>query len=67
MSAELLTALLVGQQQHDPPGAVVHIALVAGVVVAGLVLFGISRWRARRDATEAEKQSAENSETSEGR
>jgi membrane protein implicated in regulation of membrane protease activity len=49
MSAQLLAALLVGQQQHDPPGAAVHLALVAGVVVAALVVFGLSRWRSRRD------------------
>ena len=50
MSASLLAAWLVGQQQHDPPGAALHLALVAGVVVAGLVVFGVSRWRSGRDA-----------------
>jgi hypothetical protein len=50
MSAPLLAAWLVGQQQHDPPGAALHLALVAGVVVAALVVFGVSRWRSRRDA-----------------
>jgi membrane protein DedA with SNARE-associated domain len=50
MSTWIPAAWLVGQQQHDPPGAALHLALVAGVVVAALVVFGISRWRSRRDA-----------------
>jgi hypothetical protein len=48
MSTTLLAAWLVGQQQHDPPGAALHLGLLAGVVVAGLVVFGVSRWRRRR-------------------
>jgi hypothetical protein len=59
MSAPLLAAWLVGQQQHDPPGAALHLALVAGVVVAGLVVYGISRWRARRGATKAMEHTEE--------
>jgi hypothetical protein len=50
MSTWIPTAGLVGQQQHDPPGAALHLALVAGVVVAALVVFGLNRWRRRRDA-----------------
>jgi hypothetical protein len=50
MSTWIPTALLVGQQQHDPPGAALHLALVAGVVVAALAVIGLSRWRSRRDA-----------------
>jgi len=49
MSTWIPAAELVGQQ-HDPPGAALHLALVAGVVVAALVVFGVSRWRSRRDA-----------------
>ena len=50
MSTWIPAAALVGQTQHDPPGAALHLALVAGVVVAGLVVFGVSRWRSGRDA-----------------
>ncbi|MGH3084121.1 MAG: hypothetical protein ACRDNP_08705 [Gaiellaceae bacterium] len=49
MSTWIPAAGLVGQQ-HDPPGAALHLALVAGVVAAALVVFGLSRWRSRRDA-----------------
>jgi membrane protein implicated in regulation of membrane protease activity len=49
MSTWIPAAALVGKQQHDPPGAALHLALVAGVVVAALVVFGVSRWRRRRD------------------
>lgn len=58
MSAPLQAAGLLGQQ-HEPPGGTVHLALLAGVVVAGLVILGVSRWRSRRDATRAEEQSEE--------
>jgi hypothetical protein len=50
MSTWIPAAGLVAQQQHDPPGAALHLALVAGVVVAALVVFGVRRWRSRRDA-----------------
>lgn len=50
MSTWIPAAALVGQQQHDPPGAALHLALGAGVVVAALVVFAVSRWRRRRDA-----------------
>lgn len=41
-------ALLAQQAQHTPP--VAHVVLLAGVVVVGLVVFAIARWRSRRDA-----------------
>jgi hypothetical protein len=50
MSTWIPAAGLVGQQQHDPPGAALHLALVVGVVVAALVVYGVTRWRGRRDA-----------------
>ena len=59
MSTQVLAAWLVGQQRHESSGGAVHLALLAGVVVAGLVVFGISRWRARRDATDGVEQSEE--------
>jgi hypothetical protein len=43
-----LAAQLVAQQQHGPGGAA-HFFLLAGVVVAGLLVLGVSRWRRRRD------------------
>jgi hypothetical protein len=49
MTAWIPAAALFGQQ-HDPPGAALHLALVAGVVVAALVVLGVTRWRGRRDA-----------------
>jgi hypothetical protein len=51
-----MEAGLLGQQQHEPPAGA-HLVLVAGVVVTGLVLLGVSRWRRRRDAAAAEEAS----------
>ncbi len=56
MSRALLGAGLLAQQQHEAPAGA-HLILVAGVVVTGLVLFGVSRWRRRRDAAAAEEDS----------
>jgi hypothetical protein len=55
MSRALLDAGLLGQQHEAPAGA--HLILVAGVVVTGVVLFGVSQWRRRRDAATAEEES----------
>jgi len=54
VSREILGAGLVAAQRHGPGGAA-HLVLLAGVVVAALVVFGVSRWRRRRDATTAER------------
>jgi hypothetical protein len=55
MSRALLEAGLLAQQHEPPAGA--HLILLAGVVLTGLVLFGVSRWRRRRDAAAAEEES----------
>jgi hypothetical protein len=55
MSRAILEAGLLGQQHEPPAGA--HLILLAGVVVAGLVLLGMSRWRRRRDAAAAGEES----------
>jgi hypothetical protein len=57
MSVRMLAAEPVVAQQHSPPGGAVHLALLAGVLVAGLVILGVSRWRARRDAAAADELS----------
>jgi hypothetical protein len=48
-------AVLLAQRQHEPPAGA-HLFLLAGVVVAALVLFGVSRWRRRRTAAAAEEE-----------
>ena len=54
MSTEILGAELVGAN----PGPAVHIAVLGIVLVAALVIFGIVRWRNRREAAQAETQSS---------
>ncbi len=44
-----LSAAVVGAN----PGPAAHIALLGTVVVVGLVIFGIVRWRNKREAAEA--------------
>jgi len=39
------------------PGPAAHIALLGIVVVVGLMIFGIVRWRNKREAAEAETHS----------
>lgn len=53
MTAKLVAAALVGAN----PGPAAHIALLGIVVVAALVIFGIVRWRNKREAAEAEMHS----------
>jgi hypothetical protein len=55
VSRELLAAALLGQQQHEPPAGA-HFALLAGVALAALAIFGVRWWQRRRDASEAEEQ-----------
>jgi hypothetical protein len=55
MSRALLEAGLLAQQHEPPAGA--HLILVAGIGITGVVLFGVSRWRRRRDAAAAEVES----------
>lgn len=52
MSGALHEAVLLGQQQHEPPAGA-HIVLLAGIALAALAIFGVSRWRRRRDAAAA--------------
>lgn len=54
MSTGILAAELVGAN----PGPAAHLALLGVVVVIALVIFGLMRWRQRREAAEAERQSA---------
>jgi hypothetical protein len=42
LAAELIAA------QH--PGGGAHLVILAGVAVVGLALFGVKRWRSKRDA-----------------
>jgi hypothetical protein len=69
MSRALHGAVLLAQQHEPAAGA--HLILVAGIVLTGAVLFGVSRWRRRRDATAAEEEftspphSAESTESTE--
>jgi hypothetical protein len=56
MSGAILEAGLLAQHQHEPPAGA-HLILVAAVVLTGLVLLGVSRWRKRRDTESPEEQS----------
>lgn len=46
MSA-LPTAMLIARQ-HDPRGGVAHVAILAAVAVAALLVIGLNRWWRRR-------------------
>lgn len=45
----LVADLVVAQEQHRPPAGA-HFVLLAGVVVAGLAIFGLRWWRRRHDS-----------------
>jgi Tfp pilus assembly protein PilX len=55
MRSEIVGAELVGAQH--PRGAA-HLVILAVIVIVALVLFGVSRLRAKRISAEAEDQSA---------
>jgi hypothetical protein len=55
MSVEIVRAELVTAQQHGPPGEAFHFVILAGAVAAGIVLYGLSRWRRRREAAPDEQ------------
>jgi hypothetical protein len=59
VNAAILGAELVGAN----PGPAVHLAVLGIVVVAALVVFGIVRWRNKRDAAQAEMQSNREEDT----
>jgi len=59
VSTEILAAELVGAN----PGPAVHLAVLGIVVVAGLVIFAVVRWRNRREAAQAEMQSSRKEDT----
>ncbi len=59
MTANLVAAALVGAN----PGPAAHIALLGIVVVAALVIFGIVRWRNKREAAEAAMHSTTDDHT----
>jgi len=59
VSTGTLAAELVGAN----PGPAVHVALLGIVVVAALVIFGIVRWRNKREAAQAETQSSRKDDT----
>jgi uncharacterized membrane protein len=59
VSTAILGAELVGAN----PGPTVHLAVLGIVVVVALVIFGIVRWRNRRDAAHAEMQSSREEDT----
>ena len=46
MSGEILTATLIGAN----PGPAAHIAVLGVVILIGLVVFGVIRWRRRHEA-----------------
>jgi hypothetical protein len=54
VSTGILGAELVGAN----PGPAVHLAVLGIVVVAALVIFGIVRWRNKREAARAERHSS---------
>jgi hypothetical protein len=47
MSAVLATAELIAEQ-HEPPGAMAHLVIFAGLLVVALAVIGVNRWRRRR-------------------
>jgi hypothetical protein len=49
---------LLGAQEHTPNGGAVHLVLLVGVVVAALVVLGVSRWRRRRESAAVAGRSA---------
>jgi uncharacterized membrane protein len=59
VNAAILGAELVGAN----PGPAVHLAVLGIVVVAALVIFGIVRWRNKRDAAQAEMHSSREEDT----
>jgi hypothetical protein len=59
VSTEILATELVGAN----PGPAVHLAALGIVVVAALVIFGIVRWRNKREAAQAELQSSRKEDT----
>lgn len=56
MTGEILAARLVGAEEHNPPAGA-HFVLLAGLVVIGLVIFGVSWWRRRRGSGAGEQRS----------
>ena len=50
MSGEILAATLIGAN----PGPAVHLAVLGLLIVIGLVVFGVIRWRRRREAAAKE-------------
>ena len=61
MSAGAASTVLVGAD-HGSGGAV-HLVLLAVIVVIGLVVYGVMRWRGRRAAAEQQKSSARDRST----
>jgi uncharacterized membrane protein len=59
VSTEILGPELLGAN----PGPAVHLAVLGIVVVAALVIFGIVRWRNKREAAQAEMQSSRKEDT----
>ena len=53
--------MLVAAQPHGP-GPAAHFVLFAGVVAVALVVLGVNRWRARRDAKTSEPESEQGAE-----
>jgi uncharacterized iron-regulated membrane protein len=53
VSTDTAVAALVGAN----PGPAAHLALLGGIVVAALVIFGVVLWRRRREAGESERRS----------
>lgn len=51
-SGQLLQAGLLGAN----PGPAAHLALLGGIVVAALVIFGVARWRKRREPEERDQE-----------
>lgn len=56
MTVALVAAdLVVAQQQHRPPAGA-HLVLLAGIMVAALAVLGVTWWRRRHKAAEADRQ-----------
>jgi hypothetical protein len=51
-TGELLVLEAVAQQDHSPPAGA-HLVLLAGLLVTGVVLLAVMRWRRRRDEAAA--------------